>query len=122
MGPRIATSGWPISLAIFGGSQGQDLKSVVGLTVWLPQHSGHAPIRLLALEVSFADGREAVCLGGNTTIMAVKKIFFPIDRPGGEYIAETSSRWEEDLDWYRGFKVCFHPYHAPIPRSPFNVD
>ncbi|KAK4041105.1 hypothetical protein C8A01DRAFT_15078, partial [Parachaetomium inaequale] len=95
---------FPVSLAILGGTPGQDLSCVIGLTFWVASslHGDGSAGRLSALEVSFSDHRRPLRIGfyrpGRT------KVYFPVDGPGGERI--TSIRDTLPVEQYRACAIA----------------
>ena len=96
----------PVSVARFGGLQGQDLARLVNLTIairvggWIPA--------LLGIEISFSDGRLPVRLGRCDGGPKSEVINFAIDGPGGERInAVDKLYWMRNL--FSGLQVSNLP-------------
>lgn len=82
----------PLSFVTFGGTHGQDLEHLQGLTVF---YCGASHNTLAAIEFSYADGRAPLRLGLETTADVEEKVAMRINGPGGERIV--------------GLEVCYTP-------------
>ena len=95
----------PASLVLFGGSHGQDLPFVTGLTVWQPYEADDTK-PLWAVEVSFSDARPPLYFGPafqDAEYGGSARFRFPIDGPGGERI--TGFEQVNVEDWPFGFRA-----------------
>ena len=87
----------PVSLAIFGGSRGQYLNKVRGLTLSMRGDC------IVKLEILFCAGHSAMFFGPN--FERSPSFWFPVDGPGGERITAIREIITGDDRRFRGFIV-----------------
>ncbi len=104
---RGGLKGLPLSVAVFGGLRGQDLKHLLSLTLVLDYNSGGP----LAVEVAYSDGRTLVCFGVFNPNDSVERITFPVDGHGGERITSVEAVYSKQHAFY-GFGVRI--FRSPI--------
>ncbi|KAL2136897.1 hypothetical protein VTI74DRAFT_623 [Chaetomium olivicolor] len=125
-GGGVGAEQLPLTITIFGGPQGQDLGSVVGITVLFDVLH-----RVVAFEVSFTSGRPAVRVGLDNTALGHSQVseddeqpeacYFAIDGPGGERITAL-----DVIHSHVGFRLTTNhgrsaDFPSTAPKRPWNI-
>lgn len=93
-----------VSVATFGGLQGQDLGRLVNLKIVNRVDEWSERTMLLGIEMSFSDERPPVRLGCCDRGSKSEVIDFAIDGPGGERINAVNA-FNPIRNWCTGFQV-----------------
>ncbi|KAK4155082.1 hypothetical protein C8A00DRAFT_13823 [Chaetomidium leptoderma] len=96
---RPCPEGLPLSVAVFGDPQGQDLNYLLCLTVFLLDYE-----TVLAVEVTFSGNRPPVRFGMFDTSDGIEKLEFAIDGMGGERVISVEvSNTKQNA--FHGFRI-----------------